>query len=93
MIQKCPECGHFVATRDSLYYIFHHFASSFENLSSNYYEKRMKTADYTLFGDNFISNSKKIGYFDLKQLSARLEKMNLDFIADAKKRGWYPASE
>ena len=74
VIQKCSSCSHYVTTRDSLFYIFHNFGSTFKNLSC-YYGAADKSHEnlYTLYKGNYVSEGKKIAFFDLDQLNTALE--------------------
>jgi len=74
VVQKCNRCSHYVTTRESLFHIFHHFGSIFKNLSS-YYGAADKPHDnlYTLYKGNYVSEAKKIAFFDLGELNAALD--------------------
>lgn len=78
IIQKCNNCSFYVTTRDSLFTIFHHFGSSFKNLS-HYYGSAGKANSglSTLHEANYISDQKKIAYFNLEDLSEALEKFTI----------------
>jgi len=63
-----------VVTKESLFHIFHHFGATFKNLSS-FYGAAGKPHNnlYTLYKGNYISEEKKIAFFDLEELNAALE--------------------
>ncbi|OEU61177.1 MAG: hypothetical protein BA870_02810 [Desulfuromonadales bacterium C00003094] len=81
IIQKCNSCSFYVTTRDSLFKIFHHFGSSFKNLSYYYGsagggQSRLST----LHEANLVSDQKKIAYFNLADLSEALDKFTITAV-------------
>lgn len=89
-IQKCPDCGNFVATVNSLYYIFHHLGSDFRNLTQHYKFKSIyQTKFSTLFKGNYISDRKKIGFFKIDELEEALELFNQKLIKDTENQWWF----
>ena len=75
IIQKCPDCGMYVTTRDSIFHIFHHFGSTFKGLTHKYIDGNITDNGYsTLYEGNYISDKKKIAFFDLDQFNEVLEK-------------------
>lgn len=88
VIQKCDQCGMFVSTKNSLYYIFHHFGSTFHDLSRNY--RPLDKKYFSLFSANRISDGKRIGFFDLEELSDLLEEMNKKLTDKVHKAWWWP---
>ena len=92
-IQKCDQCPFYLTTRDSLYYIFHHFGSTFKNLSKLYLAADPPQEDFcTLYKGNFVSDDKGIAYFKLDTLSDVLEEMNHSVIKGIENKWWFPKS-
>ncbi len=83
-IQKCHNCSSYVASKDSLFRLFHHFGSTFKNLSSYYGRAEEPNNNLsTIYAANYISDDKKIGYFDLEYLNTVLEKFTINAVAEA----------
>lgn len=81
-LQECPQCFSFVATKDTIFYIFRHFGSTFRSLTNEY-----KSADSnhesmnTVYRSNYISESRNLAYFNLQELSEVLEEFNVKAYA------------
>lgn len=89
-IQKCNDCESYVATANSIYYIFHHFGSDFRNLTNHYKHKDVYKTDYsTLFQGNYISDRKRIAFFRIDELEEALEQFNEKLIRDIEKQWWF----
>ena len=90
-IQKCDQCPFYLTTRDSLYYIFHHFGSTFKNLSKLYLAADPPHEDFCkLYKGNFVSDDKRIAYFQLYTLNDVLEEMNQSVIKGIENKWWFP---
>jgi RsiW-degrading membrane proteinase PrsW (M82 family) len=89
--QKCDQCPFYLTTRDSLYYIFHHFGSTFKNLSKLYFVADPPHEDFcTLYKGNFVSDDKGTAFFNLDTLSDVLEEMNQSVIKRIENKWWFP---
>jgi RsiW-degrading membrane proteinase PrsW (M82 family) len=75
VIQECPSCGKYLTTRDSIFHMFHSFGSTFKGLSNKYIDGKVTDSGYsTLYDENYISDNKKIAFFDLNKFNEVLEK-------------------
>nr|WP_163296041.1 PrsW family intramembrane metalloprotease [Desulfovibrio sp. JC022] len=80
-VQKCPSCEFYLTRKKSLFLIFRRFGSTFRKLSKYYWPAdNSKAAFSVLYDGNYISDEKKIAYFDLDKLNDVLEKFTLDTI-------------
>ena len=90
-IQKCDRCENYIVTKEGLIQIFHHFASTFKKLSNLYISGNEKIKKYsTLYKNNYISDSKKIAFFNLEKLDGTLEKMNKSIVDQMESKWWFP---
>lgn len=90
-LQKCDNCEHYVVTKKGLVNIFHHFAATFRSLKSNYYAKGIKDKNFSvLFDNNFVSDARKLAFFDLEKLNGTLEKLNHAIAEKMEAHWWFP---
>ena len=90
VVQKCNGCNSYVATADSLYYIFHHFGSDFRNLTCKYKHKEIYKTDYsTLFQGNYVSDKKRIAFFKIDELENALEQFKVKLIQEIESQWWF----
>ena len=90
-IQKCDNCASYVTTRDSLYYIFHHFGSNFKNLTQYYKNNHIYKNKYSvLFAGNSIDEKSGLAYFNLDELGNALEDFNKKIIKEKEDKWWFP---
>lgn len=94
LIQKCDQCSYYVTTKNCLFFVFHRFGSAFKSLESHYWDGRFYKRDFsTLFRGNYISDEKKIAYFDLDELNAALAEFNQLSIREIENSWWYPKAK
>jgi RsiW-degrading membrane proteinase PrsW (M82 family) len=80
-VQKCPSCEFYLTGKKSLFYIFRRFGSTFTKLSRYYWPaENSKPAFSVLYDGNYISDERKIAYFDLEKLNDVLETFTLGAI-------------
>lgn len=92
-IQKCDQCGCYLTTKNSLYYIFHNFGSTFKNLAKLYMASGGPKGNFcTLYKGNHVDDDKEIGYFHLNELNDALEEMNQSVIERMERKWWFPKS-
>jgi len=89
IIQKCNKCRYYISDLSSIISMFGFFANTAIPPGS-YYQRFKKYSDYcnenlwTVMNKNFISPSKKVGFFSLKAFSRYLEMNNNDVISENK---------
>ena len=89
-IQKCDKCSYYISDSDSIFYIFHHFGSKFEGLSKYYIPSESKKNGIgTLYKSNFISEKKKLCFFDLEELNKTLEELSSTIIKNFESNKWF----
>ncbi|TIH13538.1 protease PrsW [Marinifilum sp. JC120] len=83
-VQKCPSCEFYLTGKKSLFNIFRRFGSTFRKLHKYYWPaENSKAAFSVLYDANYVSDEKKIAYFDLEKLNDVLEKFTFDRIEAA----------
>lgn len=89
-VQRCAGCAGYVSSSDSMFYIFHHFGSRFQNLTKHYFLAPSKHKEFdVLFSSNFVSREHKAASFDLEELNSVLEKLNNDAILELETKWWF----
>jgi RsiW-degrading membrane proteinase PrsW (M82 family) len=90
--QHCEECGNFVTTKSGIFNLFHFFGGLFRGFPSEHYWKPSVTGQKysTLYEGNWLSEEKRIAYFDLYTLSKAIEKMNTETISKMDHSWWFP---
>lgn len=85
VIQKCSGCTNYVTTLDSLFYMFHHFGSTFRDLKHHFVPGDSgKGRLATLYKGNHVNETRKIAYFDLEELNAVLEGFTREIVQGMK---------
>jgi RsiW-degrading membrane proteinase PrsW (M82 family) len=82
-VQKCDQCPRYIATKYSLFKIFHVFGSTFEDLSPHYEEAKYYNRQYsTLIKANWVSDEKNVANFLLEELNDVLNELNRFMITN-----------
>jgi len=91
VLQKCDQCRCYVTTKESLFWVFHHFGSTFEDLSTLYRPGHAGEDEHsTLYRGNRVSDEKGVACFYMERLNPVLEELSRKTIRDAERRWWYP---
>lgn len=81
VVQRCHSCGYYLSSKASLFRMFRHFGAQFRKLHKYYWPaENSKAAFSVLYDANYVSDEKKVAYFDLDELNNVLEKFTLDTI-------------
>lgn len=90
-IQKCDVCDNYVTTKKGIFHIFHNFAATYKKLDSHYLTAYFSGKDYsTLYSNNFVSDKKKLAFFDLEKLNETIEGINQKIIENMDSKVWFP---
>jgi RsiW-degrading membrane proteinase PrsW (M82 family) len=90
-VQKCDQCSRYIATKYSLFKIFHVFGSTFENLTSYSKEVKFHNRQYsTLIKGNWVSDEKNLANFILEELNDVLNELNSFMITNFERHWWFP---
>lgn len=90
-IQKCDQCPRYIATKYSLFKIFHVFGSTLENLTPYYEEAKFYNRQYsTLIKANWVSDEKNLANFLLEELNDVLNELNRFMITNFERYWWFP---
>ncbi|HUI92343.1 MAG TPA: PrsW family intramembrane metalloprotease [Chitinivibrionales bacterium] len=71
---KCANCGKIIATRDSIFWLFHYFSGNYDAITKNY--KLNENGNlYSLFSGNYIDDYRKIGYINVDEMDSEINKI------------------